>query len=246
MKTAASTLGLALALVLALVACSAERPAANVVRVGANPVPHAAILAHAVPAMAAAGYELRIVELTDYVQPNLALVDGSLEANYFQHAPYLAQFNADRGTALVGVARVHIEPLGLYSRRVRQLSELRPDAVIAIPNDPTNGTRARALLAKAGLGQATLRELDSAQLPRTLADADAAVINTNYALEAGLRPDRDALAREGAVAEYANLLVVRPELREDPRIVALARILNSPEIRTAIEREFSGAIVPAF
>ncbi|MGN6107623.1 MAG: MetQ/NlpA family ABC transporter substrate-binding protein [Kofleriaceae bacterium] len=244
--------------------CGRGAPDPHELRVGASPTPHAAILRQAAPALAAEGYKLTVVEMTDYVQPNLALVDGSLEANFFQHQPYLAQFNADRGADLVAIASVHVEPLALYARAAKALDQLAPGAVIAIPNDPTNTARALALLGGAGLitlppgpppstarGLASprgiqLRELDAAQLPRVLDDVDAAVINTNYALEAGLRPDRDALVREGAGASYANVLVVRAALRNDPRVQALARALTSPATRAFIERELGGAVVPAF
>lgn len=243
--------------------CRKQTVGADTIRVGATPVPHAQILEHVKPALASQGITLQIVELTDYVQPNLALAEGELEANFFQHAPYLAQFNADRGTKLVAVAKVHVEPLGIYSRRHAELKALPQKATVAIPNDPTNAARALMLLQHAGLItlrgdglRATvqdvkdnprglvIRELESAQLPRSLPDVDAAVINTNYALEAGLDPTREALAIEGSESPYANVLVTRPELVEDRRVKALIEALQSQDTRDFITRRFGGAIVP--
>ncbi|MGA9520577.1 MAG: MetQ/NlpA family ABC transporter substrate-binding protein [Myxococcaceae bacterium] len=235
----------------------------NTLRVGASPVPHAIILEHVKPQLAQEGIKLQIVELTDYVQPNLALAEGELEANFFQHQPYLDQFNADRGTRLVSAGKVHVEPLGVYSRRHASLEALPEGAVVAIPNDPTNAARALRLLETAGLltlkkvqglptaldvaqnpRKLSLRELESAQLPRSLPDVDAAVINTNYVLEAGLDPVRDALAREGTDSPYANIVAVRPELLNDPRVVSLMRALHRPETQRFITERFQGAIVP--
>ncbi|AKT37601.1 MetQ/NlpA family ABC transporter substrate-binding protein [Chondromyces crocatus] len=255
------------AVLLTASACNSRRTSSDpgVLRVGASPVPHAAILEHVKPILARQGITLQLVEMTDYVRPNLALVEGELDANFFQHEPYLAQFNADRGQKLVAVARVHVEPLGIYSRKVRALADLRPRAVVALPNDPTNTARALTLLQTAGLlrlkttathatvldiadnpRQLDLRELEGAQLPRALSDVDAAVINTNYALEAGLQPDSDALVREGSESPYANILVVQPEKADDPRVQALVKALQSPETRRFIEERFKGAILPVF
>ncbi|MDF2691735.1 MAG: metQ [Labilithrix sp.] len=257
-------------LTLAQAGCHRTGRSSNILRVGASPVPHAAILEQLKPALAQEGITLEIVEMTDYVQPNLALTEADLDANFFQHQPYLDAFN--RGGAgrekLVPLAKVHVEPLGIYSKKARTLAELGPGAVIAIPNDPTNATRALELLEAAGVlhlsatAKATasatvqdvvaepkapkLRELDGAQLPRVLSDVDAAVINTNYALEAGLTPSRDALAREDATSRYANLLVARADHANDPRLLALSRELTSETTRRFIAERFRGSLVPAF
>jgi D-methionine transport system substrate-binding protein len=244
-------------------ACRSTR--SNVLRVGASPTPHALILAQAKPVLAQQGISLEIVEMTDYVTPNLALIDGDLDANFYQHQLYLDQFNRDRHTRLVSVARVHLEPLGLYSTKIHALADLKPGAAIAIPNDPTNCARALSLLQTAGLidlkksGQpptvldvietprkVALRELESAQLPRALGDVAAAVINTNYAIEAGLAPQRDALIREPNDSPYANLLVVRPDKATDQRIQAVARALHSSTTKQFIGEHFHGALVPSF
>lgn len=246
-------------------ACSSSSPASSssTLRVGASPVPHATILEHVRPALAAQGIALEVIELTDYVQPNLALSAHDLDANFFQHQPYLDRFNADRHTNLVTAARVHVEPLGLYAR-VPSLAQLPPSgAVIAIPNDPTNAARALRLLQQANLVRLdpavaeptphnivdnprglVVRELDAAQLPRVLADVDAAVINANYVLEAGLKPEA-ALVREPPTSNFANILVVNVDAVHDPRIVALAKALTSDDTRAFIAAQFKGAVVPA-
>ncbi len=246
-------------------ACSSSSPvsSSSTLRVGASPVPHALSLEHVRPALAAQGIALEVIELTDYVQPNLALAAHDLDANFFQHQPYLDRFNAERKTNLVTAARVHVEPLGLYAR-VTSLSQLPANgAVVAIPNDPTNSTRALRLLQAAQLLRLdpavaeptphnivdnprglVVRELDAAQLPRVLADVDAAVINANYVLEAGLKPEA-ALVREPPTSSFANILVVNAETKNDPRIVALATALTSDETRAFIAQRFTGAVVPA-
>ena len=199
------------------------------IKVGATPVPHAEILEFIKPLLAAEGIQLQVVEFTDYVQPNLALSDGELDANYFQHVPYLETFSADHRLDLAVLTKVHIEPMGLYSTRVASLDQLRNGAVIAIPNDVTNGGRALLLLQGAGLitlrsgvgleatplditsnpKRLQFRELEAAMLPRALSDVDAAIINTNYALEAGLDPLEDSLVIEGEESPYANVVAIR-------------------------------------
>ncbi|GAA0501949.1 MetQ/NlpA family ABC transporter substrate-binding protein [Deinococcus depolymerans] len=239
---------------------------AGTLRVGASPVPHAEILNFVKPLLARQGVTLEVREFTDYVQPNLALADGSIDVNFFQHAPYLAAFQKDRPLGLVTGAKIHVEPIGLYSRRVKKLTELKTGATVAIPSDPSNSGRALKLLERAGLirlkaGTGTnatpldirsnvrrlkFRELEAAQLPRALADVDAAVINTNYALDAGLNPLKDALTLEGANSPYANLLVVKPATLKNPDYQALVRALQSPATRRFILNTFGGAVVPAF
>ncbi|MCP2014539.1 D-methionine transport system substrate-binding protein [Deinococcus sp. HSC-46F16] len=239
---------------------------AGTLRVGATPVPHAELLEFVKPTLAKQGVNLVIREFTDYVQPNLALADGSIDVNFFQHLPYLQEFQKNRPLGLVAGAKVHVEPIGLYSRRVRSLREVRSGATIALPNDPSNSGRALKLLERAGLirlkpgvgvqatvrditanvGRLRFRELEAAQLPRALADVDAAIINTNYALEAGLNPLKDALILEDRRSPYANLLVAKPATLKNPDYLKLARALQSPEVKAFILKKYGGAVVPAF
>ena len=237
-------------------------------RVGASPVPHAEILRYIDDELAAdAGLDLEIVEFTDYVQPNVALDDGSLDANYFQTIPYLEQQEASAGYDFAPLEPVHIEPLGIYSESLTDLAALPDGATVAIPNDPTNAARALRLLEANGLitladtGDAAptsldvqdnpkdlqLSEVEAAQLPRSLADVDAAVINGNYAIDAELSPADDALALEEAEGNpNANLLVVRSGDEDDERITQLEELLHSDEVREFIEQTYEGAVVPAF
>ncbi|GAA5440346.1 MetQ/NlpA family ABC transporter substrate-binding protein [Deinococcus caeni] len=245
---------------------AATTATAGTLRVGASPVPHADILTFVKPILAKQGVTLVIREFNDYVQPNLALADGSIDVNFFQHTPYLTAFQKDRPLGLVAGAAVHVEPMGLYSRRVKALRDLKTGATIALPNDPSNSGRALKLLERAGLirlkaGAGTaattlditsnvkrlkFRELDAAQLPRVLADVDAAIINTNYALDAGLNPLKDALTLEGSSSPYANRLVVQPATLKNPDYLKLVAALRSPATRTFILNTYKGAVVPAF
>ena len=264
MKSSFVRIAAAVLLVLAFGALASAQ--STTITVGATPVPHAEILAFVQPLLREEGIELRIVEFNDYVQPNLALAAGELDANYFQHIPYLETFAADHRLNLSVLVGVHIEPMGVYSRRVSSLSELRNGAVIAIPNDATNGGRALLLLEQAGLIKladgvgitATIfdivenprnirfQELDAAFLPRALVDVDAAVINTNYALEAGLVPLRDALFIEGAESPYVNVVAVRTGDENRPELRKLAEVLLRPEVRQFILDTYKGAVVPVF
>ncbi|NLY55793.1 MAG: ABC transporter substrate-binding protein [Firmicutes bacterium] len=239
--------------------------AATVLKVGATPVPHAEVLRVVQPLLAKQGIELRIIEFTDYVQPNLALASGDLDANYFQHIPYLEQFSADHRLNLTYTAKVHIEPMAVFSAKHKNLADLKRGAQIAIPNDPTNGGRALLLLESAGLiklasgvgltatpfdivsNPLNLRivELEAAQLPRSLSDVDAAVINGNYALEAGLSVLRDALFIETADSPYVNVLAVRKG-DTNPALDKLAEVLASQEVKDFILKTYNGAVVPAF
>lgn len=238
----------------------------TVVTIGATPVPHAEILEFVKPILADEGIELNIVEFTDYVLPNLALSDGELDANFFQHIPYLESFSADHRLDLEVLVAVHIEPIGLYSNKVNSLTELGNRAVIGIPNDATNGGRALLLLEaegliglKDGVGIAATvfdvasnprnirwRELEAAVLPRALADVDAAVINTNYALEAGLVPLEDAVVIEGERSPYANVVAVRRGEADNAALQRVAAALTSPAVREFILEKYGGAVVPVF
>lgn len=244
-----------------------ETPAAaTVLKVGATPVPHAEILKEIQPMLKEQGVDLQIVEFNDYVQPNVQVYEKQLDANFFQHTPYLDQFNKDKGYNLVKVAGVHIEPLGAYSRKIKQIGELKDGASVAIPNDPSNGGRALALLAQNGLlklkegvgvnaivadivdnpKRLKIKELEAATLPRVLDEVALAVINTNYALEADLVPMKDALFLEGKDSPYVNILVSRPDNKDGDAMQKLAKALNSEEVRAFIEQKYSGAVVPAF
>jgi len=239
---------------------------AKVLKVGATAVPHAEILNFVKPLLAKEGVDLQIVEFSDYVQPNLALADKELDANFFQHIPYLEKFSTEHNLALGYTVTVHIEPMGLYSKKIKTINDIATGAEIGIPNDPTNAGRALALLEKAGLiklkegagVKATVeditenakkikfRELEAPLLPRSLDDLAAAVINTNYALEAKLVPTQDALILEAKDSPYANILAIRKGDENRPEIQKLSKILNSEEVRQFIQEKYKGAIVPAF
>ena len=250
----------------AVVLCSVSAANAGEISVGVTPVPHGEVMEFVKPIVAKQGVDLKIVEFNDYVQPNLATDDGELDANYFQHRPYLEEFTKDHGINLVEVAAVHIEPMGVYSKQIKKINELKGGAVIAIPNDPTNGGRALLLLNKAGVitledptditatvmdikdnpKNIEIRELEAAQLPRALEDVDAAVINTNFAMQADLIPQRDAIVIEGADSPYVNILVANPESAKKEDMKILINAVQSEETRAFIEKQYKGAVLPAF
>lgn len=262
-KKVLSVLGLVvLSLVVGLGVCTA----AETIKVGATPIPHAEILEFIKPALAEKGYDLQIVEFTDYVQPNLALNDGDLDANYFQHIPYLEDFSANHKLDLTYIAKVHIEPMGAYSKKIKSVDELKKGDVVAIPNDSVNGGRALLLLQRQGLIEldpsagiaATIlditrnpkglkfAELEAPQLPRALDDVALAIINTNFALEAGLVPTKDALFIEDSQSPYVNVLAVRKGEEDRPALKALADALRTEEVKQFILEKYKGAVVPAF
>ncbi|MGP1561332.1 MAG: MetQ/NlpA family ABC transporter substrate-binding protein [Helicobacteraceae bacterium] len=251
--------------VLAVFAVFASAHAAGgVIKVGATPVPHAQILEFAKPLLAKEGYSLKIVIFNDYVIPNLSVSDGELDANFFQHLPYLNDFNRNKGTDLVKTIAVHLEPMGVYSKKLKDLKNLPVGASVSLPNDPTNESRAFDVLAKEGLVElksVTLKtpldvtknekklkfkELDAAQLPRTLDDVEISVINTNFALNAGLSPLKDALAIESKDSPYANIIAVKKGNETSAKIKALNKVLTSDEVRKFILENYKGAIIPAF
>lgn len=252
-----------LALFAALAAFSVH---AETLTIAATAVPHAEILEAVKPALSADGIELKIKVFTDYVQPNVQVAEKRIDANYFQTKQYLDEFNRNRGTRLIAVADVHVEPLGLYSRKVKALAELADGANVAVPNDPSNTGRALLLLAKAGLialkdpanpvstlkdiatnpKNLKFRELEAATLPRVLGQVDAAVINTNYALDAKLDPTKDALAIEDAKTPYVNVLVAREDNKDAPALKKLAAALHGVAVKEFIENKYHGAVVPAF
>ena len=234
--------------------------------VAATPIPHAEILELVKPTLAKEGVDLEIKVFTDYVQPNVQVAEKRLDANYFQTLPYLENFNKGKGTNLVTVVGVHVEPLGGYSKKVKTVAELKNGATVAIPNEGSNSGRALLLLQRAGLIElkdpknalATpkdiaknphnfkFKELESALLPRVLDQVDLALINTNYALEAKLDPSKDALVIEGRDSPYVNYLVARPDNQDSEAIKKLSAALTSPEVKAFIEKKYSGAVVPAF
>ena len=252
---------------LLLAGCSrAAAPQSGVLKVGATAVPHAEILEFIRPDLARQGVVLQVTVFNDYVQPNLEVDQKRLDANYFQTLPYLDQFNRDRGTHLVPVVGVHIEPLGAYSRRFRSLAALPEGAVVAIPDEASNEGRALLLLQKAGLISlkdprnplSTLKdiaanphglkfkELEGATLPRILDQVDLALINTNYALDAKLDPTKDALVIEDSKSPYVNYLVARPDNRNAAGVRALAAALTTPAVKAFIAQRYHGAVVAAF
>ena len=251
---------------LAAVATFSTAASAEQLSVAATPVPHAELLEFVKPALAEQGVELDVKVFTDYVQPNIQVDQKRMDANFFQHQPYLDEFNNGRGTNLVTVTGVHVEPFGAYSSKIESLDELKEGAVVAIPNDPTNGGRALLLLQKAGLitlkdeskitatprdiadnpKDLDFKELEAATLPRILNQVDLALINTNYALEAGLNPSEDALVIEGSESPYVNILVARPDNKDSDAMKKLAAALKSDEVKAFIMDSYEGAVVPAF
>ncbi len=273
-KSVKKLLGLTLTLALGatLVGCGSKdnknsdsNSKEKTIAIGVSPDPHKAIVENAIkPLLEAEGYKVDMIEFADYVLPNTALAEGEIDANYFQHVPFLEATVKEKSYDLSFTAKVHIEPMGLYSEKIDDISAIKAGAEIAIPNDPSNGARALKLLAKNGIIEITdgdlitakditsnpknikVTELDPEQLPRVLKDVDAAVINTNYALEGGLNPLRDALVIEGGDSPYANIIAVRAEDKEKEKIKALTKAATSGEVKKYIEDNYKGAIVPAF
>jgi len=245
---------------------SAGSAFAEDIKVGVTAGEHAQIMEKVKEIAAKKGLNIDIVEFSDYVVPNQALADGDLNANSFQHQPYLDNQIADRGFDIVSVGTTITTPMGVYSKKVKSLDELQDGATVAIPNDPTNGGRALLVLASKGLikvdaakglkvGPADVTEnpkniqfaeLDAAQLPRSLDDVDAAVINTNYAMEAGLHPKKDAIAIEGEKSPYANVIAVRTADKDAPWVKTLVESYHDDSIKAFINEEFKGALIPAF
>ena len=250
----------------AVAAVAAFSAHAGDLSVAATPVPHAEILEFVKPALAKEGVNLKVKVFTDYIQPNVQVAEKRLDANFFQHQPYLNEFNKAKGTNLVSVAAVHLEPLGAYSSKYKKLDELPSGATVVIPNDATNGGRALLLLDKAGvikLKDSTnilstpkditentknlkFRELEAATIPRVLTQVDLALINTNYALEAKLNPEKDALVIEGSDSPYVNILVAREDDKDSADMKKLVDALHSPEVKKFINEKYKGAIIPAF
>ncbi len=239
---------------------------AQTIKVGVTPGPHAEIMEKVKEVAAKKGLDIDIIEFSDYVVPNQALNDGDIEANSFQHQPYLDNQVADRGFKIVSVAKTINTPMGAYSKKVKSEKDIPDGASIAIPNDPTNG--ARALLLAASEGLIKLRdgvgvrasvadivdnphdynfvELDAAQLPRSLGDVDVAIINTNYAVDAGLNPSKDSIFREAPTGPYANVIAVRASDKDAPWVKTLVASYHSPEVKAFIEKAYSGTVLCAW
>lgn len=238
--------------------------ASQTITVGATPVPHAEILEFVKADLANEGFELVVKEFNDYVQPNLATDSGELDANFFQHIPYLEEFNKNKGTALVSVAGIHLEPMGVYSRKHSSFTIVSDGVSIAVPNDPTNESRALDIIAKTGVvtfkesalktpldvvsnpKNIVFKELEAAQMPRALDDTDFAVINSNFAMAAGLKPTEDSLVMEDKESPYVNVLVVKAGNEESAKTKALIKALQSEKVKAFIDEKYQGAVVPAF
>ncbi|WP_313994761.1 MetQ/NlpA family ABC transporter substrate-binding protein [uncultured Selenomonas sp.] len=254
---------------LALTGCGGDNAAKTekVIKVGASPVPHAEILEAVRPELEKDGVKLEIVEFNDYVQPNLATNDKEIDANFFQHEPYLRNFVTEHPELkLANVLGVHVEPMGIYSHKIKNINELKDGAQVSIPSDPTNGGRSLLLLERAGLiklkagvgetatvqditenpKKLSFKEIEAPQLPRTLDDVDISVINTNWAMQADLVPTRDALFMEDKTSPYVNIIVVREGDENRPEIKALMKALHSDTVKNFINEKYKGAIIPAF
>ena len=275
------TLILALTMAVGLCACGCTtepapedegtEPAETVtLKVAATATPHAEILAQVVDVLAEQGITLEIDEYSDYVTPNTAVEEGEMDANFFQHTPYMEKSNAEQGTHLVSVAKIHYEPMGIYAGKTASLEELPDGAVIAVPNDPTNEARALLLLEAQGLIEiddaagldATpnditsnpknlqFKELEAPMLPQTVEEVDLSIINSNFALQGGLNPAEDALASESsdsvAADTYANIIVVKEGSENNEAILALVEALQSDAVREYINNTYSGSVVPMF
>lgn len=288
MKKKIFALALALALGTSLTACgssgssaaassgtasastSGSSSAMTVLKVAASPTPHAEILAQVKDDLAKQGIDLQVTEYNDYIIPNTAVEEGDEDANYFQHQPYLDQFNKENGTHLVSVGAIHYEPFGIYPGKTKSLDALPDGAVVGVPNDATNEARALQLLQAQGLikikdgaglnatpndivenpKNLQFKELEAAMLPNVTSEVDIAVINGNYALEAGFSSAKDALALEDADSEaaqtFANIIVVKEGHENDPAIQALVKALQSDKVRDYINNTYNGNVLPVF
>ncbi|WP_291423239.1 MetQ/NlpA family ABC transporter substrate-binding protein [Deinococcus sp.] len=239
---------------------------AGTLRVGATPVPAGELLNFVKPILTKQGVDLQIKEFSDYVQPNVALGEGSLDANLFQHTPYLNAFQQNRPLNIVVVKKIYLPPLGLYSKKYKNVTDIPKGGTIAVPNDPSNEARALLLIEKSGLirlkagagVRATpadivsniknlkFRELEAAQLPRSLQDVDAGIVNANYALEIGLNPVKDSLFHESKNSVYVNVLATTKDKLNNPDLQKLAGALTSPEAKAWLLKKYGGTVIPAF
>ena len=254
-------------LALLLVGCKEDTVNKDkVLNIGASPVPHGEILNFVKPILAERGIELNIIEFSDYITPNLALDVGEIDANFFQHIPYMEAFKEEHGLNIVSIGGVHIEPMGAYSNKIDSIDDLGENSIIAIPNDPTNEGRALLLLQSQGLiklrdeknlaqtprdivenkKKLEFKELEAATLPRVLDDVDIAIINTNYALNANLNPKYDSLLVESKDSPYINIISVRERDKDSEKLNILMEALNSEDTRVYIEEKYDGTVFPGF
>ena len=255
------------ALAALFVGCSPSKEGSkNRLKVAATPVPHAELLEFVKPDLLAQGIDLVVITTDDYNMPNRALSEKDVDANFFQHIPFMDEQIEQFHYKIESLAKIELEPMGIYSKKVHSLDELPENGVVAVPNDPTNEARALLLLQKQGLIElddptdltATVLEIssnpknlkflevDAAMIPRALSDVDAAAINTNYALQIGLSPQKDALVLESADSPYANVIAIRTGDENRPDIQALKKAMTSEKMREHINQKYKGAVLPAF
>jgi D-methionine transport system substrate-binding protein len=249
-----------------LTGCGKEKNDENLIRIGVSPEPHKKIVELIKEDLEKEGIKVEIIEFTDYIKPNLALAENELDANFFQHEPYMNKFREEKNIDIISIGGVHIEPMGLYSSKYNSIDELKDGSEIAIPNDVTNGGRALLLLEKHGLiklkegtdilatendieenpKKLKLTPLEAASLPRVLKDIDGAIINGNYALEAGLIPTEDSIILEDKDSPYANIIAIRNGEENQERFIKLMEVLQSDKIKNFIEENYNGGVIPAF
>lgn len=252
---------------IALIGCGSKKDE-NIITVGVSPIPHKEIIEQTRDILKEEGYTLEVKEFSDYVTPNTALEEGEIDANYFQHIAYLNETNESKGYSLVYTAKVHLEPMAIYSKTVGSVNDIKDGSTIGIPNDPSNEARALRLLEKAGLitlkeGELVtpkditenklnlnFKELEAAQLPRVLEEVECAVINGNYAMISGLDANKDGIFVEDvddeSIKNNVNILAVREEDKDKDKIKALTKAINSDKVKNFIEEKYSGTIIPVF
>lgn len=235
------------------------------VTIGVTPGIHAEIMEQVKKEAAKQGITIKIMEFSDYVTPDVALSNKEIDMNSYQHKPYMDNLVKDKGLKIVSIGQTVVAPIGLYSHKIKSLDEVKDGMTVAVPNDPTNGARGLLLLQKAGFikikdgvkyptpqditdnrKHLQIKELEAAQIPRSLDDVDFAAINTNYAMDAGLNPVSDALLREDKDSPYANILAVHEDDKDNPTLKKIVEIYNSDVIKKYIEDHYKGALIPAF
>lgn len=260
-------LSLILAFSITLIGCGQkESKNDNKIIIGVSPTPHEEIIKNLLPEFEKAGLEVEIKVFNDYVQPNIALNDGDIDANYFQHQPYLDTFNKDHGYNLISIGAIHLEPLGVYSTKIKSLDELKDGDEVVIPNDPTNGARALILLEENGViklknkgdikstekdivenpKNLKITAMDAATVPNAYKDATIGVINSNFALGAGIDPTTAIVKEKGEGNQYSNIVAIKPENKDKEKFNKFISILKSQKTKEYIEKEFKGAVIPAF
>ena len=257
---------LTIILSLTFVGCQKSESSDNLIKIGVSPRPHRELIELIEEDLAEEGVKLEIIEFDDYVKPNLALAEGQLDANFFQHEPYMNNFKEENNIDIISIGGVHVEPMGLYSSKYDSIDEFEDGSEIAIPNDPTNGGRALLLLEKHGIIKlkedagilATENDveenpknlkftpLEAAYLPRVLNEVDGAIINGNYALEADLIPTKDSILLEEKDSPYANIIAIRAGEENEEKFVKLLKVLQSDKVKEFIEESYEGGVIPAF